>query len=146
MRQHGAVADSPLTHDPSNMLDKGRKWNVAKGFKNPSFSDRANASAAAKIALLDRFKAATKKPHPAKIAEAKERRLAREAAREQAAAVKQAAARATEEAAVIEAQAVDDAAKAAAEGLGTAQSRMPTQAELKAARDERYAARKARKR
>jgi hypothetical protein len=133
-------------HDPSNFLDKGRKWIVVKGFKNPSFSDRANASAAAKSALLERFKAAPKTPDPAQVAAAKERRLAREAAREQAAAAKQAAARAAEEVAAAETQAADDAAKATAEAARAAQPRMPTQAELKAARDERYAARKARKR
>ena len=133
-------------HDPSNWLDPSRKSNVAKGFKNPSFSDRANASAAAKSALLERFKAAPKTPDPAKVAAAKERRLARDATREQAAEAKQGAARAAEEAAAAEAQAADEAAKAAAEAAKAAQPRMPTQAELKAARNERYAARKARKR
>lgn len=115
---------------------------MAKGFKNPTFSDRAKASAEAKQALLERHKAAPK-PSPEEIAAAKERYLAREAraaaAREQAKAEKEAAALAAKEAAAAAAQAAADAAKAA-------QPRVPTQAELKAARDARYAARKARKR
>ena len=115
---------------------------VAKGFKDPSFSERAKASAAAKRALLERHKAAPK-PDPAELAAANERRVAREAeaaaAREKAKAEKEAAALAAQHAAAAEAQAVADAAKAA-------QPKVPTQAELKAARDARYAARKARKR
>src|SRR5690606_5993472 len=109
-------------------------------FKNPTFSDRANASAAAKRALLEGHKAAPKR-NPAELAAAKERHLTREAkaaaAREQARAEKEIAALAAQEAAAAEAQAVADAAKAV-------ELTMPTQAELKAARDARYAARKAR--
>lgn len=41
--------------------------NVAKGFKNPTFTERANASAAAKRALVERHKAAPK-PDPAELA------------------------------------------------------------------------------
>jgi hypothetical protein len=115
---------------------------VAKGFRDPTFLDRANASAAAKRALLERHKAAPK-PDPAEAAAANARRLAREAeaaaAREQANAARKAAALAAEQAAAAEAQAAADAAKAA-------QPKVPTQAELKAARDARYAARKARNR
>ena len=115
---------------------------MAKGFKNPTFNDRANASAAAKRALLEAHKAAPK-PDPTELAAAKERYLAREAqaaaAREQAKAEKEAAALAAKEAAAAEAQAAADAAKAS-------QPKVPTQAELKAARDARYAARKARQR
>jgi hypothetical protein len=115
---------------------------VAKGFKNPTFSDRANASAAAKRALLEKHKAAPKRDL-ADIAAAKERQLARDArasaAREQARAEKEAAALAARDVAAAEAQAAADAAKAA-------QPKVPTQADLKAARDARYAARKARQR
>jgi hypothetical protein len=115
--------------------------NVAKGFRNPNFSDRAGASAAAKLALIERHKAAPK-PGPAELAAANARRLARDEAakakREKAKADKEAAARAAEEAAAAEAQAAAEAKKAA-------QPKLPTQAELKAARDARYAARKARR-
>jgi len=114
---------------------------VAKGFKNPDFNDRASASAAAKQALLERHKAAPK-PDPAELAALNARRLARDAEakakREQAKADKIAAAKAAEEAAAAQAQAAADAKKAA-------QPKLPTQAELKAARDARYAARKARR-
>lgn len=131
-----------LGRDPLKWNAKGEKLNVAKGFKTPSFSDRANASAAAKRALLDKHKAAPK-PDQAELAAANERRLTREAevaaAREHARAAKEAAARAAEESVAAEAKAAAEAAKAA-------QPKMPTQAELKAARDARYAARKARAR
>lgn len=114
---------------------------MAKGFKNPNFNDRASASAAAKLALIERHKTAPK-PDAAELAALNARRLAREAEtkakREQAKADKIAAVRAAEEAAAAEAQAAADAAKAA-------QLKLPTQAELKAARDARYAARKARR-
>jgi len=123
-------------------MHSDRKLNVTKGFKNPTFSERAEASAAAKRALLERHKAAPK-PDPVELAAANERRLKREAdaaaTREQARAAKYAAARAAEEEATAAANAVTQAAKAA-------QPKLPTQAELKAARDARYAARKARKR
>ena len=115
---------------------------MAKGFKNPTFSDRANASATAKRTLLERHKAAPKRD-PAEIAAAKERQRAREAqlaaTRERAKAEKEAAALVAEEEHATEAKAATDAAKAA-------EVKVPTQAELKAARDARYAARKARKR
>lgn len=115
---------------------------MAKGFKNPTFSDRANASAAAKRALLERHKAAPKRD-PAELAAAKERHLVREAqvaaARELAKSDKETSALAAQETAAAKAQAAADAAKAAL-------PKVPTQAELKAARDARYAARKARQR
>src|SRR5690606_11885081 len=122
-------------------MDSDRKLNVTKGFNDPTFSERADASAAAKRALLERHKAAPK-PDPVELAAANGRRRKREAAaaapREQARAAKNAAARAAEEEASAAADAVTRAAKAA-------QPKLPTQAELKAARDARYAARKARK-
>ena len=115
---------------------------MAKGFKTPSFSDRANASVAAKRALIQQHKAAPK-PTQAELDAANERRLRREAeaaaSREQARAAKEALARAADEAAAAQATAAADLAKAA-------QPKVPTQAELKAARDARYAARKARSR
>jgi hypothetical protein len=120
---------------------KHRGIDVAKGFKNPNFNDRASASAAAKRELIERHKTAPKLD-PAELAALNARRLARDAEakakREQAKADKIAAAKAAEEAAAAQAQAAADAKKAA-------QPKLPTQAELKAARDARYAARKARR-
>jgi hypothetical protein len=128
---HGTVAPSV-----------SRKLDVTKGFKNPTYSDRANASATAKRTLLERHKAAPKRD-PAEIAAAQERQRAREAhlaaTRERARAEKEAAALAAQAAVATAARAAADAAKAA-------EVKVPTQAELKAARDARYAARKARKR
>lgn len=49
------------------LYDSDRSVNVAKGFKNPTFTERANASAAAKRALVERHKAAPK-PDPAELA------------------------------------------------------------------------------
>ena len=124
---------------PVQATGKG-KSSVAKGFRTQSFSDRAHASAAAKRALVEKHKAAPK-PDPVELAASNERRLAREAeaaaAREQARTARDAAARAAEETASAEAEAAAAAAKAA-------QPKVPSQAELKAARDARYSARKAR--
>jgi hypothetical protein len=125
-----------------------RGLNVAKGFKNPDFNDRATASAAAKLALIERHKSAPK-PDAEELAAANARRLAREEAvkakREQAKADKEAAARAAEEAARAAEEAAAEQARLAAEAAKAAQPKLPTQAELKAARDARYAARKARR-
>jgi len=99
-----------------------------KGFKNPTFQDRANASASAKARLLERMKAA---PKPS------EEELAARAARAQEREAKEAAKR---EAARAAKEAKEEEAK-----LASKTAALPTAAELKAARDARYAARKARK-
>ena len=102
-----------------------------KGFKNPSFQDRADASALVKAALLEKMKSAPK--------------LSEE---ELAARAERAREREAKEAAKREAIRAEKEAKAAAEAEAKAKKMpvLPTAAELKAARDARYAARKARKR
>jgi|SRR5689334_11555025 len=108
-----------------------------KGFKNPSFQDRANASADAKTRLLEKMKAAPKLSEEelaARAARAKEREAKEQAKRDAARAAR-------------EAKAAEEEAKAAEEAAAQAKkmASLPTAAELKAARDARYAARKARK-
>ncbi len=120
------------------------------GFKDPKFSDRLSAAADAKKAAMEKFRAAVPKPDdPAviervaaqqAIIEAREARVAiRQTAREaEAARVAAEQARLAEEAAAKvreqEALEADNAAKAVA-----------LKAQQQAARDARYAARKARR-
>ncbi|TCM20444.1 hypothetical protein EDF56_102105 [Novosphingobium sp. PhB165] len=96
------------------------------GYKEPGFQDRVAAASAARAKALAQLKA---KPavDPAVLAERAEKAREREELR-----AKRAAERA-------EAKRIAEAAKAAAIVVP------PTEAELKAARDARYAARKARK-
>ena len=120
------------------------------GFKTPTFQDRAAAAATARQKALDRLKA--KPPVDPEVAaeqrrawEEKEQALAAERAVKAetlaAAKAERAAARAAREAA--EAKAREEAEAAAA--LKAARLRPATPEEMKAARDARYAARKARK-
>lgn len=111
------------------------------GYKPPNFNERAAASRAAKQSALEELRNRPA-PDPAKLAEQQARREQREAA---AAERREARQRALEEA-----KAAKLASKAAAlQQLAAAAPPPPapkrTEAELKAARDERYAARKARK-
>ncbi|MCZ8370449.1 MAG: DUF6481 family protein [Porphyrobacter sp.] len=108
-----------------------------KGYKAPSFQDRAAASLQAKEKALAKLKAAPQ-PDAAELAE----RGVRRAEREAAASAKAALAR----------QARDDKQRLAEEKRAAAKAdkmkaEQPkrTEAELKAARDARYAARKSRK-
>lgn len=119
-------------------------------YKAPSFQDRIAAAGLARQKALDALKA---KP-PVDEALMAERRKAREA-KDQAIAIERAAKaeaaalakaqkaerKAAEQAAEAEKQAAADAAAA----LKAARLTPPTAAEMKAARDARYAARKARK-
>lgn len=108
-----------------------------KGYKEPNFQDRAAASAQSKLGHLEKMKAAPKMSEE-QIAE----RSARSAEREAKAAAKAAAVReARAEAERLEAE-KREAAKAE---KAKAQTPPKTEAELKAARDARYAARKNRK-
>ncbi|MEN3748851.1 DUF6481 family protein [Sphingomonas sp. HF-S3] len=112
------------------------------GYKTPTFNDRAAASRAARESALEKLrnKAA---PDPAVVAERKAAQEAREAAEAEKRAARKAAmeeAKAAKAAAAAERKAAEEA-KAA-----VANKPKPTDAELKAARDARYAARKARKR
>jgi hypothetical protein len=120
------------------------------GFKTPDFNERTAAARAAKQAALDKLRAKPA-PDPALIAERQAAQAAREAA--------ETAKREARLAAIAEAKAEKQAAKAREAEAREAAAReaeerererrakpKPTEAELKAARDARYAARKARKR
>jgi hypothetical protein len=104
-----------------------------KSYKEPSFQDRAASAAEAKRKALDKLR--SKPPvDPEVAAERQAARLRREAAEaEKRAARKQAA---------EEAKAAEAARKAAASAPPPP---VRSEAELKAARDARYAARKSRK-
>ncbi len=104
-------------------------------FKVPDFNERAAAAAAAKAQALETLR---NKPAPDPLLVAK--RQAAQAARDAAAAER----RAARQAAAEEAAAAKAAAREAA--IVEAERPQPTEAELKAERDARYAARKARKR
>lgn len=108
-----------------------------KGFKEPSHQDRIAAASKARNKALAKLKAVPK-PDEAELAAMAERRKEREAkAEEKRAAAKEARA---------EKQRLADEKKAAAkEAHAKANPPKKTEAELKAARDARYAARKARK-
>lgn len=112
-------------------------------FKDPSFNDRVSSAAKAKQKALDQLKA---KP-PVDAALMAERRqaweLREQALSEERAAKAEAAAAAKAEKASIKAAQLAEAEAAAA--LKAARLKPATAEEMKAARDARYAARKARK-
>lgn len=117
-----------------------------RGLKEQNFRDRLSDSAAAKRATLERFRARPGADDPAVIAQ-REARQALVAAREQriaerAAAKEVARQRAADEAEARRAQAQREAEEAARREADAALALL---AEQKAARDARYAARKARK-
>jgi hypothetical protein len=99
-------------------------------YKDPSFQERTALAAQARAKALALL-AAKPAPDPALVAERQAARLAREAAAAEKSAARKAAI----------AQAKADKAEAAKAAVVTP----PSEAELKAARDERYAARKKRK-
>jgi hypothetical protein len=104
-----------------------------RSFKDPSYQDRIGSAADAKRKALDHLR--SKPPRDEKlVAERQAARLKREAA----AAAKRTAKKSADQAA-RDSKAADQAANAAAA------SALPTEAERKAARDARYAARKDRK-
>lgn len=101
-----------------------------KGYKDPGFQDRIGNAAKAKQKALERLKA--KAPvDPSVLAERAAAREAREA--------RAAEARAEKQRVLAEKAAAEEARKA------EAAAKVPTEAEKKAARDARYAARKNRK-
>ena len=112
------------------------------GFKDPSFQDRTAAAASAKQKALEKLKA---KPPVDEALMAEKRRAweEQEQARLAEAAAK-AEVRAAEKAAKAEAKAKAQAEAEAAAALKAARLRPPSPEEMKAARDARYAARKAR--
>jgi hypothetical protein len=111
------------------------------GYKEPGFEQRVNAAAEARNKALEKLKSRPQVDE-AELA----RRIAAQAAKEAAAAEKREAAKLEREAAqaakLERALAEKEAAEAAAL---KAAPKIKTEAELKAARDERYAARKSRK-
>ncbi len=112
------------------------------GYKSPDFNERTAAARAAKQDALEQLRNKPA-PDPAAIAE----RQAKLAEREAAAAER----RATRQRALEEAKAAKLAEKAEAQAKREAEEAAAlvpekTEAELKAARDAKYAARKARKR
>lgn len=108
-----------------------------KGYQQPGFEDRVAAAKRAKEAALEKLRA---KP-PIDEAEVAAR-IERERAREVAAAEKRAAAKLAKEEALAAKQ---EQARLAAEAEEAARPKELTPEEKKAARDARYAARKARK-
>ena len=114
-------------------------------FKAPDFNERAAAARDAKqraLALL-RNKPA---PDPAVVAERQAAQAARDAAEAERRAAKAEALAAAKRAKEEAKAAAIAAAEAAAEAAKPKAPNLPTAAELKAARDARYAARKARNR
>ena len=107
-----------------------------KSYKDPSFQDRIGRAAEARQKALDALRA---KPRP--DAETLAARKAAQEARDAAAAEKREAKKAAEAAARADAAAAREAEAAAV----AAAPAPPTEAERKAARDARYAARKSRK-
>jgi hypothetical protein len=109
------------------------------GYKVPDFNERIQAARAAKQNAVDRLRSKPA-PDPRVIAERQAARAARDAA-----AAQRRADRLRE---AEEAKAAKSAAGASPEDRADSQSEgraAPSEAELKAARDARYAARKARK-
>ncbi|MDF7777251.1 DUF6481 family protein [Sphingomonas sp. AOB5] len=109
------------------------------GFKLPSFQDRRTASAEARQKALEKLKA---KPavDPAVLAERTAARLAKEAAEAEKREAKKREKAEAEEAKRI---AAEEAAAAALAAELAKRPKVRTAAEMKAARDARYAARKA---
>ena len=107
-----------------------------KSYKQPSFQDRIGRAAEAKQKALDALRA-----KPPLDEEALAARKAAQDARDAAAAEKRAAKKAAQDEARAQAASEREAAAAAA----AAAPAPPTEAERKAARDARYAARKNRK-
>ena len=120
-----------------------------RGYKDSNFNDRKEASAKAKQAILEKFRAQPGADDPAvierqaarqKIIEAREVRAAERRAAREAEAARQAAAEAARRA--------EQAAREAEAAAREAERRLAErklEAERKAARDRRYAARKARR-
>jgi hypothetical protein len=135
-----------LLHDFERNLGKGcHRGHVDRfdgalsvaGYKTPDFNERAAASRAAKQAALEqlRNKAA---PDPGLVAERKAAQAARDAAAAERRAARELALEETKAAQLADKQSDAEALRAA--------SPEPSEADLKAARDAKYAARKARKR
>ena len=99
-------------------------------FKSPSFQDRVGQAANAKEKALEQLRLRPE-PDEKKLAERKAAGERRQAAQAEKSVAKKAA--------------IEAAARAKAEAAAKAAAPVPTEAERKAARDARYAARKARR-
>ena len=130
-------------------LTRPPKSTPARADKNANFGNRMNAAAAARKAMLERFHARPGPDDPAvqeqqaarkAVSDAREVRMAERAAAREAEAQRQAAEQAAKAAEQAAREAEDQrlAAEAAAQAVAL-------EAERKAARDARYAARKARR-
>ena len=116
------------------------------GFKDKGFTDRLSNAASAKKAVLDKFRARPAGDDPA-VVERREARLAASQARETRLA-ERAATRLADEARRATELAAAEAERIAREerdAIEKAEREVALEAERKAARDARYAARKARK-
>ncbi|HMT45958.1 MAG: hypothetical protein RL702_889 [Pseudomonadota bacterium] len=115
-----------------------------KGYKEPGFQDRVAIARNAKNKALEQMA-----NRPRIDPEEQARRIAAQAAREEAQRIKRAAAQEAKQAALAAKEAARLAKleedRLAAEMAIASQPRVLSEAELKAARDLRYAARKARK-
>ena len=134
----------------STRPDRRIEWSEMDNSKKTGFDDRLNAAANAKKAELEKFRARSRVNDPAS-AERQAARQAVGAARDARSAERDAArlagvARAADEQAARDAAAEAEQAARAAEIARQAADDVVLQAERKAARDARYAARKARPR
>ena len=116
-------------------------------FKDPSFQDRTSQAAEAKQRALEKLR--TKPPvDEAVLAERQAARARKEAAETEKRNAKKAAEQAAKDAKAAEIAAAEEAKRAAAEAAEAERiknrPKLQTEAERKAARDARYAARKAR--
>lgn len=116
-----------------------------KGFKDPNFRDRIDAANKARQKALEKFQTRPKDDDP----EVQARKTARQeaaAAREQRVAERKAAKKAEEERLAADRAAAEAAEKAEREArqIREAEEQAELKAKQKAARDARYAARKAR--
>jgi hypothetical protein len=133
--EHRLYASFPADQFRRGIAIYGKEKEYMKGYKEPGFQDRAAASARAKSSALEKMKSAPK-PDEAQLAARAERQAKREAKAAAKRAAKEEAQRLEQEQAI---EAKNEQARAEAE--------VPvlTEADRKAARDARYAARKKRK-
>lgn len=115
------------------------------GYKSPDFNERAAAARAAKQKALDQLRDMPA-PDPATLAEQQAAREARDAAAAERRAERQRALEEEKAAKLAEKLAEKQRIADEKEAAEAAKAPPRTEAELKAARDARYAARKARKR
>jgi hypothetical protein len=127
----------------------GEESSRLNGYKNNTFNDRASASAKAKTALLEKFRAKPAPDDPEVLARQAERQAIIEAREARAAERKLAKEAEAAEAARLEALKVEEQKRLEAEAALAKQEAAKRAAEAalaaKAARDAKYAARKARR-